>query len=50
MGEGENLQNCSGVRVIVTHVLVAIRKMVPFNAQNNPMYEVGAIVMLFYTR
>ena len=38
------------MRVIVTHVLVAITKMVPFNAQNNPMYEVGAIVMLFYTR
>ena len=50
MGEGENLQNYSVVRVIVTHVLVAITKMVPFNAQNSPMYEVGAIVMLFYTR
>ena len=32
------------------YVLAAITKMVPFNAQNNPMYEVGAIVMLFYTR
>lgn len=34
------------VRVIITRILDAIRKIVPFNAQNNPMYEMGSIVML----
>ena len=34
------------VRVIITLVLDAIRKIVPFNAQNNPMYEMGSTVML----
>ena len=50
VGEGENLHNYSVVRLIVTHILAAVRKMVPFNAQNDPMYEMGSIVMLFYTR
>ena len=50
VGEGENLQNYSVVKLVVTHILAAVRKMVPFNAQNNPMYEMGSIVMLFYTR
>lgn len=40
-----------GVSNCYTRSLVAIRKVVPFNAQNNPTYEAKiAIVVLFYTR